>query len=346
MNLKGKHFYNTADFTLKEINYLIDLAIQMKQKGYKQVMKNKSMALFFFNPSIRTRTSFASAVNKLGGLPIDLPTGGEGIFTLEFQDNVVMDKNTKEHIKEAASLVSRYCQIIGIRSSELITNKASVENASSWENQKKDTVLKGFMKYATVPVISMESNIYHPCQGLGDAMTIKEKLGNPKGKKYSLVWSYHPKALPMAVTNSQLISACQLGMDVILAHPKGWELDNEILKTITKTSKEAGGNFKITNSMNEAYNNADVICTKSWGALKYYGNWEEEKKIREQHKDWIVDKEKMVKTDQAIFMHCLPVRRNVEVTDEVIDSKNSVVIDEAENRMWAQMAIIKSLLNK
>ncbi len=344
MKLSSKHFYNTADFSQKEVNYLIDLALKMKKGQFKKSLPGKSLAMLFFNPSLRTRLSFFMAMEKLGGVGLDFPIK-EG-YTFEFEEGAIMNKKTIEHVKDAAKVISQYVNAIAIRSSDLITTSTESVIVPTWQELKKDVVIKSFMKYASVPVINMESNVYHPCQGLGDAMTIKEKLGNPKGKKYSLVWSYHPKALPMATPNSQILAACDLGMEVVVAYPSGWELDPEILKVMEQRAKNAGGNFQIVNSQNEAFKDASVICAKSWGALKFYGNWEEEKKLRDQHKDWIVDKEKMAKTNQAIFMHCLPVRRNVEVTDDVIDSKNSVVIDEAENRMWAQMAIIKSLLNK
>ncbi|PIP62343.1 acetylornithine carbamoyltransferase [Candidatus Roizmanbacteria bacterium CG22_combo_CG10-13_8_21_14_all_35_9] len=342
MNLKGKHFYNTADFSQKEINYLIDLALKMKKVQFKKSLSGKSLAMLFFNPSLRTRLSFMMAMEKLGGVGLDFPIK-EG-YTFEFKEGTIMNQKTIEHVKDAAKVISKYSDAIAIRSSDLITSNSESVQVSSWDKLKQDTVLKSFMKYSQVPVINMESNVYHPCQGLGDAMTIKEKLGNPKKKKYVLTWVYHPKALPMATPNSQLLSACDLGMNVVVVHPKGWELDKGILKVMEQKAKKAGGNFQVSHSQKEAFKEADVICVKSWGALKFYGNWEKEKKIREQHKDWIVTQEKMVKTNNAIFMHCLPVRRNVEVTDEVIDSKNSVVIDEAENRMWAQMAILRSLI--
>jgi len=342
MNLKGKHFYNTADFSQKEINYLIDLALKMKKVQFKKSLSGKSLAMLFFNPSLRTRLSFMMAMEKLGGVGLDFPIK-EG-YTFEFKEGTIMNQKTIEHVKDAAKVISKYSDAIAIRSSDLITSNSESVKVSSWDKLKQDTVLKSFMKYSQVPVINMESNVYHPCQGLGDAMTIKEKLGNPKKKKYVLTWVYHPKALPMATPNSQLLSACDLGMNVVVVHPKGWELDKGILKVMEQKAKKAGGNFQVSHSQKEAFKEADVICVKSWGALKFYGNWEKEKKIREQHKDWIVTQEKMVKTNNAIFMHCLPVRRNVEVTDEVIDSKNSVVIDEAENRMWAQMAILRSLI--
>lgn len=342
MNLKGKHFYNTVDFSQKEIGYLIDLALKMKKGQFKKDLPGKSLAMLFFNPSLRTRLSFFMSMEKLGGVGLDFPIKEGYIF--EFKEGTIMDQKTIEHIKDAAKVISRYVNAIAVRSSDLITTSAESVTVPTWQELKKDVVIKSFMKYASVPIINMESNVYHPCQGLGDAVTIKEKFSNPKNKKYVLTWVYHPKALPMATPNSQIFSACDLGMNVTVAHPKGWELDPDILKIMELRAKTAGGNFQVSNFQNEAFKEANVICAKSWGALKYYGNWKEEKKNREQHKSWIVNKEKMVKTNKAIFMHCLPVRRNVEVTDEIIDSKNSVIINEAENRMWAQMAIIKSLL--
>lgn len=344
MSIKVKHFYNTADFTQKEINNLIDLALVMKKGKVEKSLSGKSLAMLFFNPSLRTRMSFTMAIEKLGGMAMDLPVSGGKSYTFEFKEGVIMDKATIEHIKDATKVISRYCNAIAIRSSELITTSAESVTVPSWEELKKDTVLQSFMKYSDVTVINMESNVYHPCQGLGDAMTIKEELGNTKGKKYTHVWSYHPKALPMSTSNSQILASCDLGMDVVVAYPPGWELDPKILELMKNRSRESGGNFTITNSLDKAYKDSDVVCTKSWGALKFYGKWEEEKKVREQNKNWIVDKEKMSKTNNAYFMHCLPVRRNVEVTDEVIDSENSIVIDEAENRMWVQMAILSSLI--
>jgi len=342
MNIKNKHFYNTADFTQKEINNLIDLALAMKKGKIKKSLSGKSLVMLFFNPSLRTRLSFIIAMQKLGGLGVDFPI--KDGYTFEYNLGEIMDKGTIEHVKDAAKVISSYCNAIAIRSSELITSSAESVKVQGWSELKKDKTMKSFMEYATVPIINMESNVYHPCQGLGDAVTIKEKLGKPKKKKYVMTWVYHPKSLPMATPNSQILSACDLGMDVEITHPKGWELDPDILKTMKQRVMETGGSLNITHSQKEACQNADVVCAKSWGALKNYGNWEHEKKIKENLKEWIVNKELMDLTNNAIFMHCLPVRRNVEVTDEVIDSKNSVVITEAENRMWAQIAILSSLI--
>lgn len=344
MNLKNKHFYNTLDFSQKEVNFLINLALKMKTKGYKKNLIGKSIAMLFFNPSLRTRLSFAAAMLKLGGLAIDLPVSDGGSYTFEFENGITMDKSTKEHVKEASKVISRYCDVIGIRAGELITNATESVQVPTWTEVKQDKVIKSFMKYATVPLINMESNVWHPCQGLGDAMTIKEKISNPKGKKFVLTWAYHPKALPMAVPNSQILAACDLGMNTVIVHPKGWDLDPQIMKTVQKRAEKAGGSLAFTNSIEEAFKNAHVVCTKSWGALKYYGQWEKEKEIRKNLKHWIVDDNKMSLTHNAYFMHCLPVRRNVEVTDKVIDSKQSLVVDQAENRMWAQMALLSKII--
>lgn len=148
----------------------------------------------------------------------------------------------------------------------------------------------------------------------------------------------------MATTNSQLLAACDLGMEVVLAHPQGWELDPEILEMAQKRVIQSGGSFSISYDQNEALQDADIVCAKSWGALPFYGNWEAEKQARAQLKHWIVDESKMARTRQGKFMHCLPVRRNVEVTQGVLDGTSSIVIDEAENRMWAQMALLATLL--
>lgn len=338
-----RHFYNTADYSQQEILGLIDTAIKMKKGSYKETLINRSLALLFFNPSLRTKASFVRAMEKLGGNPFVLDVK-EGTYTFEFEDAIVMDKGTIEHVKEAARVLSRYYEGIAIRASDLITSNATSALVQDWQKTKTDLIIKKFMQYATVPVINMESNVYHPCQGLGDAMTIKEKLGTTTKKKYVLTWTYHPKALPMAVTNSQILGACDLGMDITVAHPHGWELDPEIIETMKKRASDAGGNILFSNNMKKALKGADIVVSKSWGALQYYGNWKKEKELRENLKHWIVNKNKMAATNNAYYLHCLPVRRNVEVTDDVIDSNNSLVTDQAENRMWAQMAILDYLL--
>lgn len=340
-----KHFLTTSDFRQQELMNMIKTALVMKKSGWEKPLKDMLLSMFFFNPSLRTRLSFIAAMSKLGGLAVDLSSGSGG-FPFEFKEYAVMDKNTIEHVKEAVPIVSRMSDVIAVRASELVTASSESVKVPSWDEVKKDTVIQSFAKYATVPVVNMESNVYHPCQGLGDAMTIMEKLGNPEGKKYVLTWAYHPKALPMATANSQFMSACDLGMDVVIVYPEGWNLDEDIINTAKARAKQAGGSLKLTNSQLEAFQGAHIICAKSWGSIRHYGAWDKEEKIKKGLKHWIVDKQKMDLTDNAYFMHCLPVRRNVEVTDEVLDSSSSIVIDEAENRMWIQMAILDYLIGK
>lgn len=342
--LKGRNFLNTADFTREEIGALIELALELKQGKIRKSLAGKTLAMLFFNPSVRTRVSFATAMFKLGGLALDISS--QDAWAFEFADSAVMDGATIEHVKEVAPVLSRYCDALAIRCSELVTRSAESAKVGTWAESKQDKVLNGFVKYASVPVINMESNLYHPCQGLGDAVTIKEKLGQTQSKKYVLSWAYHPKALPVATPNSQMLAACDLGMDVVVTHPQGWELDPEILALATQRAGQGGGSLQVTHDQRAALEGADVVCAKSWGALQYYGDWDAERLVRTELKNWMMDGAKMRSTNNALFMHCLPVRRNVEVADDVLDSSHSVVIDEAENRMWAQMALLATLLGE
>lgn len=339
-----KHFITTLDYSKGEIDAMIQLALDLKAGNVKKSLTGKVLGMVFFNPSLRTRLSFAVGMYRLGGTAIDLSS--ESAYTFEFANGAIMDTATIEHVKDAVQVISRYCDVIAVRASDLITSGKESISVPSWNTLKQDTVVQNFARYATVPVINMESNVWHPCQGLGDAMTLVEKLKNPQKKKYVLTWAYHPKALPMATPNSQILAACDLGMEVVVAHPKGWELDEEIIEELKTRSQQAHGSLSVVHTQDEAFENADIICAKSWGALNYYGNWSEEKNIRDTLKHWIVDEQKMQLTNNALFMHCLPVRRNVEVTDEVIDSKQSIIIDQAENRMWAQMALMSQLLSE
>ena len=186
--------------------------------------------------------------------------------------------------------------------------------------------------------------MHHPCQSLADMMTIREKFGAQK-KKVLLAWAWHPKPLPMAVPNSFALAAAQMGHDLRIAHPKGFELDAELLSEIESEAAENGGSVEFTSDADEAFDGAEVVYAKSWGSSSNYGDAEKEILEREIYRGkWIVDEAKMARTRDAIFMHCLPVRRNVIVTDGVIDSANSLVIDEAENRLHVQKAIMAKLI--
>jgi N-acetylornithine carbamoyltransferase len=330
-----RNFLTTGDFSHEELEGLIDAALRFKLSGdQSKPLVGKSVALVFFNPSLRTRASMQVGVYELGGNPVILEPGGSS-WTLEHRDGVVMDGDKTEHVAEFVRVLARYCAAIGVRTFAALKN---------WEEERTDPVLEAFAKYSTVPIINLESAMHHPCQAMADMMTIREQLGAER-KRVVLTWAWHPKPLPMAVSNSFALAAAQMGHEVVVVHPRGYELDGELMKTVQEHSAGAGGSVEVTNNIDAAFDGAEVIYAKSWGARQFYGRAEREIEERAQYRvKWIVDEEKMARSNKAIFMHCLPVRRNVIVTDGVIDSPASVVIDEAENRLHVQKAIMARLL--
>ncbi len=333
-----KNFLTTNDFSRAELDALIDSALSFKHDrdaaASAKPLAGKSVALVFFNPSLRTRASMQVGIYELGGNPVVLEPGGSS-WTLEHRDGIVMDGDKTEHVAEFVRVLARYCAAIGVRTFAALKN---------WEEERTDPVLNAFAKYAEVPIINLESAMHHPCQALADMMTIREKLGDGR-KRVVLTWAWHPKPLPMAVPNSFALAAAQMGHEIVIAHPRGYELDDELLTTINERAAAAGGSVEITNDVDAAFAGAEVIYAKSWGAKQFYGKPEREIEERAQYRrDWIVDEGKMARSKGANFMHCLPVRRNVIVTDGVIDSPASVVIDEAENRLHVQKAIMDGLL--
>ncbi|HEV7747406.1 MAG TPA: N-acetylornithine carbamoyltransferase [Pyrinomonadaceae bacterium] len=330
-----KNFLTTADWPRAGLSQLIDSAERFKTGEDKsKPLAGKSVALVFFNPSLRTRASMQVGIFELGGNPVVLEPGGTS-WTLEHRDGAVMDGDKTEHVAEFVRVLARYCSAIGVRTFATLNN---------WEEERTDPVLAAFAKYSEVPVINLESAMHHPCQALADMMTIREKFGGER-KRVVLTWAWHPKPLPMAVPNSFALAAAQMGHELVIAHPSGYELDEELMKTIRQQSAAAGGKVEVTNNVEAAYVDANVIYAKSWGAKQFYGKLEREIEERAQYRrQWIVDEQKMARTSDAIFMHCLPVRRNVIVTDAVLDSPASVVVDQAENRLHVQKAVLAELL--
>jgi N-acetylornithine carbamoyltransferase len=314
----------TASLTLPEIEGLLESALRFKRgDDVSKPLAGKSVALVFFNPSLRTRASMQVGIYELGGNAVVLEPGGTS-WTLEHRTGAVMDGDKTEHVAEFVRVLERYCVAIGVRTFAALKD---------WQEERTDPVLNAFAQYASVPIINLESAMHHPCQSLADMLTIREKLGAGR-KRVVLTWAWHPKPLPMAVPNSFALAAAQVGHDLVIAHPSGYDLDEELIEGL-------GEDVEITNDIDAAFIDADVIYAKSWGSKQFYGNADQDLAERAQYRSkWIVDEEKMSRTNDAIFMHCLPVRRNVIVTDGVIDSTRSVVIDEAENRLHVQKAIL------
>lgn len=341
-----KNYLSTADFSTEQLNGLIDSALRIKSGEVRnKPLDGRSIALVFFNPSLRTRASMQVGIYELGGNAVILEPGGTS-WTLEHRDAVVMDGNKTEHLAEFVRVLERYVSAIGVR---------TFAELKDWETERTDPILNAIAKYASVPIINLESAMHHPCQSMADMMTIREHLGGtpptdregaPRRRKVLLTWAWHPKPLPMAVPNSFALASAQFGHDLRIAHPKGYELDEALIAEIEQQAAANGGSVEFANDVHAAFDEVEVVYAKSWGGKQFYGDTDKDIEHRANlRKDWIVDEAKMSRTNNGLFMHCLPVRRNVIVTDGVIDSPNSVVIDEAENRLHIQKAILSKLFS-
>ncbi len=333
-----KHFLNTQDWSRADLDALLAQAATFKRDKLGDQLKGKSIALVFFNSSLRTRTSFELGAFQLGGHAVVLQPGKDA-WPIEFKLGAVMDGEAEEHIAEVAKVLSRYVDLIGVRAFPKFVD---------WTVDREDRVLRGFAEHATVPVINMET-ITHPCQELAHVLALQEHFGTRdlRGKKYVLTWTYHPKALNTAVANSALTIATRMGMDVTLLCPTPeYILDERYMDWGARNVAENGGSLTVSHDIESAYRGADVVYAKSWGALPYFGNWEPEKPIRDAHRHFIVDEAKMALTNQGVFSHCLPLRRNIKATDAVMDSASCIAIEEAENRLHVQKAIMAALANQ
>ena len=347
IDLSGRHLLSSLDFTPEEMGALLAFARDIKAGRVRPALTGKVGALLFFNPSVRTRVSCEAALARFGGTGIAL-AAGKDTWNFECGEGVVMDGATQEHVRELAPVLSRMGHLVGIRKSDLITvGSAQAAVSDSYATLARDEFLQRFAEFAEVPVVNLESNRWHPLQGLADALTMQEKLGEPRGKKYVLTWTWHPKSLPVATPHSQLLAAADLGMRVTLLRPEGWGLEREVVRRARARAEARGGSLEETDDVEAAYRGAHVVCAKEWGALDYYGRFEEERRVKQPLRErWIVDLDKLQRTDDAFFLHCLPVRRNVVVADAVLNSRLSAVVDQAENRLWTAAAVFGALVGR
>ena len=297
---------------------LVEEAIALKKNpfAFEQLGKRKVLGMLFFNPSLRTRLSTQKAALNLGMDVIVMNISNDG-WVLEFEDGAVMENNGAEHVKEAAQVISQYCDVLAIRAFAELKNR---------EEDYAEKVISSFVKFATVPVISLESATGHPLQALADAITIKE-FQQKERPKVVLSWAPHPRALPQAVANSFVEFIKNTYAELVVTHPKGYELNNEIMEGVP-----------VEYDQNKAFADADFIYAKNWSSYTEYG------KILSTDKNWTITDDKMQLTNNAKFMHCLPVRRNVVVADEVLDGENSIVIQQANNRTYAAQIVLKKIL--
>jgi N-succinyl-L-ornithine transcarbamylase len=311
-----KQFISITDVVDPKV--LVEQAIILKADpfAHQELGRNKTIGLLFFNASLRTRLSTQKAAQNLG-MEVMVLNVSEDSWQIEFEDGAVMNGGTAEHIKEAAGVISQYCDIIGVRTFAGLKNK---------QEDYSERVINSFAAYATVPIISLESATLHPLQSLADAITIEEQRF-VKRPKVVLTWAPHPRALPQAVANSFAQWMNVLDVDLVIANPAGYDLDPEFC-----------GDAQVTHNQQEAFAGADFIYAKNWSALDPYGS------ILNSDDSWMVDEAKMALTNDAKFMHCLPVRRNVVVADGVIDSPNSLVLEQANNRVFSAQVVIKNIL--
>jgi len=292
------------------------IALKKEAFAFEKLGQHKTLGMLFFNPSLRTRLSTQKAAQHLGLKTMIMNFSNEA-WALEFEDGTKMTGLRSEHIKEAAAVVSQYCDVVAIRAFASLSDK---------QKDEEEQVLSSFARYASIPVINMESATAHPLQALADAVTIKEQ-GLAKRPKIVLTWAPHPKALPHAVGNSFTRMVQKLNADFVIAQPKGYELNPEITK-----------DTPLIYTQEEALEGADFVYAKNWCSYTDYG------KILRTDQEWMLTAEKMKLTNNAKFMHCLPIRRNVVAADDVLDHPNSLVIEQANNRTYAAQWVLKKLL--
>ena len=346
---KGRDFLAETDYSREEIEQILALAEELKMdrakgKLHDDLLRAKTLFMIFYNQSLRTRNSFEAGMTQLGGHAHYLDPSK--IYTPAMEGHEVA--YTTERVSDVARVLDRMGDAIAIR---------CYGDPVEWEYGGAHAMLQEFARWADIPVLNMEDDVYHPFQGLADTLTVKEKFGGYKGIKYTMSWAYSPSVhKPRAVPQSAILYAAMMGMEVTLAHPKGMELDPKIVEQCKTYSDMYGGSFRITNDFTDGVKGAHVVYPKAWCATPIFqapiGQSDPKKTqdIFDQHKDWICNKEIMDTADkQAIYLHCLPCDRGYEVTNEVIDKTSgtgwlSAAFDEAENRLHVQKAVMALLM--
>lgn len=332
--IQGRDVVTLDTFHADEIRHVVARARTLKAEGHGTPLEGRTLAMVFFDPSLRTRASFVIAFRSLGGSVIDL-TATSDLWPLAFEEGAVMDGPADEHVRDAAAVLSSYADVIAIR---------SLARKQDWAQERQDAVIVSFQKWAGVPIFNMESVLDHPCQAWGDALTLEESLGDLQGKKIALTWTWHPKARPLAVPHGVGIMAAKLGMETHIAHPEGYDLDPASVATMRRAARESGGAFSIGNDLDAALKDADVVYAASWGSTRHHGRPEAESAERARHRDWRITTGRMAQTRNGRFMHAMPIRRNVEADDPVIDAPTSLVLPQAENRLHIQRALFSEVL--
>lgn len=316
-------------------NHLVTAARQHQRAGktWTETAQGRSLGLLFFNPSLRTRTSMELAGAQLGAHVTPL-VAGQGTWGFAWEEGTVMDGAEAEHIREAVGVLSRYYDALGVRVFASLTDR---------EQDRTDALMQAITAAASVPVVNLESARYHPCQALGDATALAAHFGEAlSGRRFVLTWAPHPKPLPRAVPHSALLMASRLGLEVTVARPEGFALDEDVMQQARAYAEAQGASLTETTRPDAAFEQADVIYAKAWAGGAVYDDAEQEAAARARHTDWRVTEERMGRTREgAAFMHCLPVRRGLVVDDAVLDGPHAIHLMQAECRLYAQKAILE-----
>jgi N-acetylornithine carbamoyltransferase len=342
---KGRDFLTVLDYTREEVETILDVAVDLKRRraigeAHNHVLPGKTLFMIFYNQSLRTRNSFEAGMTQLGGFFNDTATTEIYTPALEGKEEAY----STERVSDVARVLSRMGDGIAIR---------CYGDPVDWVYGGAHDLMQAFARWSDIPIINMECDKYHPCQGLADVFTVKEKLGGFNGVKFVMSWAYSPSIeKPRAVPQSAILYATLMGMDVTLAHPEGMELDDAVLAACRSNADQYGGSFKIEHDFEEALKGAHVVYPKSWTAVSTFpppvGTRDEKKSedLFAANKDWICDREHLrLAARDAIYMHCLPCDRGFEVTNEVVDGPQSVVFDEAENRLHVQKAVMSLIMS-
>jgi N-acetylornithine carbamoyltransferase len=328
-----KHATYLSDLGLETLDRILSTAKAWKAKPHPKHLQDKLLGMLFFNPSLRTRASFEAVMARGGGSAMVMEAGSS-TWKFEYRIGAVMDVDRAEHLKEAVPVLCRYVDALAVR-----TFASGVNDSADHD----DAVIKAFRQYATVPVVSMEGAREHPCQGIADLLTIEDQFRSAKGLPVTLTWAPHIKPLPKAVPNSFLLTAAARGCELRVAHPRGFELHPDVVREAEFYAAASGGSVSFFHEQDPSLKDSRAVYAKAWGPATLSGLASD---IVRQHPDWMVSQRHMERAARdAIFLHCLPVRRNVEIADAVLDGPWSRVVDQAENRFDVQRALLDWLLN-
>jgi len=329
-----EHLIRLADWSMERIDDLLALSVRLKQRGAPDRLAGRTAGLLFFRGSLRTRSSFEAAMYQLGGNTINMSAASD-FWELESRVGTVMDGKAPEHVKDVAAVLSSYVNVLAIR-----PNPAG----TSWSADRRDEDIRTWAEHACVPVINMESALWHPLQALADMMTLRETLGALKGRKLSIVWTHSPTPATPAPVHSLLHAALRSGMDVRIAHPPGFELDRGVLSEASSIADECGGQLATGLEIEDAVAATEVVYGRSWQSLEDYGNATLAASRRSRTTGWTLDEKTMSLGSDTRLMHAMPVRRNLEVSDEVLDGPRSLVYAQAANRLHSQKALLTMLM--